>query len=148
MQIEDIQALFGYLRVLHPNCPPDKVPKLTRTRAQEWIAAAEGYSRDQLFQAAREHAQTCRFWPDLSEILARLPPLAQGEAAVRPARPAGGGEYGQTESVAGGVAPGAGGDRIVWTAGGRGPRDEPWEVECAAPGDRRVGGCPWLTRCA
>lgn len=79
MQIEDIQALFSYLRVLHPNCPPDKVPKLTRTRAQEWIAAAEGYSRDQLFQAAREHAQSCRFWPDLSEILARLPPLAQGE---------------------------------------------------------------------
>lgn len=79
MRIEDIQALFSYLRVLHPNCPPDKVPKLTRTRAQEWIAAVEGYSRDQLFQAAREHAQSCRFWPDLSEILARLPPLAQEE---------------------------------------------------------------------
>ena len=79
MQIEDIQALFSYLRVLHPNCPSDKVPKLTRTRAQEWIAAAEGYSRDQLFQAGRAHAQSCRFWPDLSEILARLPPLAQGE---------------------------------------------------------------------
>lgn len=69
MQIEDIQALFGYLRVLHPNCPPDKVPKLTRTRAQEWIAAAEGYSRDQLFQAAREHAQP---GPLEAESMARL----------------------------------------------------------------------------
>ena len=142
MQIEDIQALFSYLRVLHPNCPSDKVPKLTRTRAQEWIAAAEGYSRDQLFQAAREHAQSCRFWPDLSEILARLPPLAQGEK-LRYAPP---GPL-EAESMAGGVAPGAGGAGAVWATGNCGQRDEPQGMECTAPGGRRVGGCPWLTHC-
>lgn len=79
IDIKDIQDLFAYLRELHPNTPASKVPSLTRPLVQTWINATAGYTREQLFRAAREHAQRCRFWPDLSEILAQLPKLPEGE---------------------------------------------------------------------
>ena len=79
IDIKDVQELFSYLMELHPNSPPDKIPRLTRSLAQTWVNATTGYTKEQLFRAAREHAHRCRFWPDLSEILAQLPKLPEGE---------------------------------------------------------------------
>lgn len=79
LEVKDIQKLFSYIKELHPHCPADKVPKLTNSVANLWIRTLSGYSMEQLFRAADDHARTCRFWPSLAEITAQLPSMSESE---------------------------------------------------------------------
>ena len=71
MEVSDVQKLFGYIRTLHPHCPEDKLPRLTRKVADLWIRALDRYPLEQVYKAAEEHARSCRYWPELSEIVSR-----------------------------------------------------------------------------
>lgn len=81
MERKDIQALFTYIRELHPHCPPDKIPKLSGAVADTWIEALAGYTLEDAKRAARRHAQKCRFWPSMSEVLVELPTRVQRTTA-------------------------------------------------------------------
>ena len=82
LETKDIQSLFSYIKQLHPHCPQDKVPKLTNAVADLWIRSLDGYSIQQLYRAADAHAQKCRYWPSLSEIVKQLPPHAAAPSGV------------------------------------------------------------------
>lgn len=73
LEISDIQKLFTHLREVHPNCPPDKIPRLTISLAKMWAGTFAGYSYQQVEDAADRRAAENRFWPDASEIKAYLP---------------------------------------------------------------------------
>ena len=75
----DIKNLFIYINQLHPDCPVDKLRKLTDAVAELWIESLSGYEIEQLQRAARDHARVCRYWPSLSEIMERLPEVPVGE---------------------------------------------------------------------
>ena len=75
MEIADIQAIWSHIKALHPNTPPQRVPKLNGLIAKSWCHELEGYSTEQVHQAVEAQAGMSRFWPDLAEIKALLPPL-------------------------------------------------------------------------
>lgn len=77
LEVKDIQKLFIHLREVHPNCPPDKIPRLTTGLAKMWGKTFAGYSYQQVEDAADRRAAENRFWPDASEIKAYLPKLPE-----------------------------------------------------------------------
>ena len=75
MEIADIQAIWSHIKALHPNTPAQRVPKLNALIAGSWCHELEGYSVEQVHKAVEAQAGKSRFWPDLAEIKALLPPL-------------------------------------------------------------------------
>lgn len=73
MEEKDIQALFSYMKnELTLDC---KHAKLTRSMAKAWCDMFNGYTLDQLKEAARSHAMGKPFWPKPSELSEKLPEL-------------------------------------------------------------------------
>lgn len=69
----DIQSLFSHIKLLLPESKA--TPRLTRELAQAWCDTFDGYSVDQLKHAANQRAKVSRYWPNITEIAAHLPPL-------------------------------------------------------------------------
>lgn len=75
MEISDIQAIWGHIKALRPNVSQERLPRLTKEIAEAWRSNLEGYTVEQVIQAADVQIAKSPFWPDLREIIAELPPL-------------------------------------------------------------------------
>lgn len=75
MEISDIQIIWKHIKALRPNLSSDRLPRLTKEVAEAWRTNLEGYTVDQIIRAADVQIAKGPFWPDLSEIMAELPPL-------------------------------------------------------------------------
>lgn len=74
MEISDIQAVWRHIKAIRPTFAPDKIPRLTKEIAEAWRINLEGYTLEQVLRATDFQLGKHQFWPDLSEIMAELPP--------------------------------------------------------------------------
>lgn len=74
MNREDIQKIWSYIKALRPHLSTDRLPRLTKEVATAWASNLTGYSVEEVMQAADKQLAKGSFWPDLSEIMAELPP--------------------------------------------------------------------------
>lgn len=75
MQEKDIQELFAHIK-RHLN-GKGTAPTLTKSVAAKWCRRFEGYTLDQLKEAANQQIfEKPLFWPDPGELMAHLPPRA------------------------------------------------------------------------
>lgn len=71
MEQKDIVDLFRYIKSKLP--PTAKIPKLSEQKAAAWCQYFNGYTPDQMKQAAAAWTALKPFWPDADELKALLP---------------------------------------------------------------------------